>query len=515
MAVDDKKLSELTELAATPAASDQIYILDESEALADKSKRISVANFLATSIAHIAATVVHGAVSAATASKIVSRDASGRSKFAAPAGAGDALIKGTRHLIAEMPTLTTDKAWKGVAGVPTEVDWPAGAAAIVPVTLVVAASDSLDPTRADYQCNGVNDHVEIQAAIDALLATGGEVQLLDGTYNVQATINLDSNQTLRGCGRNTILTTATANLVFLSAVGGSGTEKIGIVITDLQIDGATISDIGIYFEYVDYSFVQNVYSRRHTGGLKCGIYLLNSDFNRIANNTCQENTSYGIHIRGEHNTVTGNTCTGNQHGIYLWTGYNTVTGNICQGNTLNGIDLSPTNNNTVTGNTCAGNGKNGIDLSGSDNNTISGNTCHENNEHGIYLYLSDNNVFSGNNCQGNAKNGFRIDTSNHNVISGNNCQANSQAVDNTYSNIDLDDSDYNLIVGNVCRQGALAGKPKYGINVSADNCDRNCLIGNDLYDSGATGDLNDVPTTNPTLKHDNRNLAGTGWLAEV
>jgi len=56
---------------------------------------------------------------------------------------------------------------------------------------------------------------------------------------------------------------------------------------------------------------------------------------------------------------------------------------------------------------------------------------------------------------------------------------------------------------------------RYGINISNDACDRNCLIGNDLYDSGKTGDLNDVPTTNPTLKHDNRDLAGTGWLVEV
>ena len=75
-------------------------------------------------------TTAHGAVSAATASKIVIRDALARAKFAAPAAAGDALIKGTRHLIAEMPTLTTGKAWKGVAGVPAEADWPTGGATI-------------------------------------------------------------------------------------------------------------------------------------------------------------------------------------------------------------------------------------------------------------------------------------------------------------------------------------------------------------------------------------------------
>lgn len=38
-------------------------------------------------------------------------------------------------------------------------------------------------------------------------------------------------------------------------------------------------------------------------------------------------------------------------------------------------------------------------------------------------------------------------------------------------------------------------------------------MGNDLYDSGLTGDLNDVGTG--TLKRDNRNNAGTGWLTDV
>ncbi len=53
---------------------------------------------------------------------------------AAPNAAGDPLIKGTRHLIAEMPTLTTGKIWKGVAGVPTEADAPTPVYAELTVT---------------------------------------------------------------------------------------------------------------------------------------------------------------------------------------------------------------------------------------------------------------------------------------------------------------------------------------------------------------------------------------------
>ena len=50
----DAKLSALTELATTPATDDEIYIRDVSEAMAAESKRITVANLMASTPA------VHG-----------------------------------------------------------------------------------------------------------------------------------------------------------------------------------------------------------------------------------------------------------------------------------------------------------------------------------------------------------------------------------------------------------------------------------------------------------------------
>ena len=106
----------------------------------------------ATLATHAASTTTHGAVSTATASRIVVRDAQGQAAFAAPAGAGDALIKGTRHLIAEMPTLTTDKIWKGVGGVPAEVDAPGGATKefFVPVWMGKGTGGIIN--IGDFQC---------------------------------------------------------------------------------------------------------------------------------------------------------------------------------------------------------------------------------------------------------------------------------------------------------------------------------------------------------------------------
>ena len=42
----DTKLSALTELAATPAIDDEVYIRDVSEAAADESKRITITNLM-------------------------------------------------------------------------------------------------------------------------------------------------------------------------------------------------------------------------------------------------------------------------------------------------------------------------------------------------------------------------------------------------------------------------------------------------------------------------------------
>jgi len=47
----DTKLSALTELAATPASDDEVYIRDVSEAAATESKRITIANIVAAAVA--------------------------------------------------------------------------------------------------------------------------------------------------------------------------------------------------------------------------------------------------------------------------------------------------------------------------------------------------------------------------------------------------------------------------------------------------------------------------------
>lgn len=72
-------------------------------------------------------------------------------------------------------------------------------------TIVVAASNSKTPS-ADYVCSGANDHVEIQAALDALPATGGCIVLLDGTFTLGAqVVRAIDDVKFIGCGQATLL----------------------------------------------------------------------------------------------------------------------------------------------------------------------------------------------------------------------------------------------------------------------------------------------------------------------
>ena len=75
------------------------------------------------------------------------------------------------------------------------------------VELRVAASDSTptDQAQADFICDGLDDHVEIQQAIDAMPPDGGVVALSNGQYNLRAGIRLRSHITLRGAAGSAVL----------------------------------------------------------------------------------------------------------------------------------------------------------------------------------------------------------------------------------------------------------------------------------------------------------------------
>jgi len=80
----------------------------------------------------------------------------------------------------------------------TTINAPTGRTA----TYVVCASDSVNKAQCDYVCDGVDDQVEIQQAIDALSPKGGQVRLSRGKFWISAPINITNigSVTLAGEG---------------------------------------------------------------------------------------------------------------------------------------------------------------------------------------------------------------------------------------------------------------------------------------------------------------------------
>lgn len=102
-------------------------------------------------------------------------------------------------------------------------------------TIVVAASNSLNRGAANYICDGVNDQVEIQAAIDAcVLSGGGLVYLSEGTYSITAPIILKSQVSLAGAGWVTRLELAANCNMFES---NPAAQTSFLVIRDMQMGG--------------------------------------------------------------------------------------------------------------------------------------------------------------------------------------------------------------------------------------------------------------------------------------
>ena len=317
-------------------------------------------------------------------------------------------------------------------------------------TIVVAASNSLNRGQANYVCDGVNDHVEIQAALDALPATGGEVLLLEGTYYLAVGVSPNSYQTLRGCGHNTILTVTANGQNVINVVSWAGAEKIGMVVTDLCIDctlGGAIGSRGINWEYVDFSEIRNC---RILHSSQIEINLENCDYDVISGNVCSSGFT-GIRVAS------------------------TTASIVMSNRVLNMTDaamlISQATRCVISNNYLYGSVW-GLEITSS----------------------SQENIFSGNACIKNQL-GILLSASNHNLVIANYITESSFDAHNSSDDIMLHNADYNNIQDNTCRAGSLANKPRYGINISNAGCDSNLVIDNDLYNDGfGTAPFNDAGT---------------------
>ncbi len=100
-------------------------------------------------------------------------------------------------------------------------------------TLIVASADSEDQrTYADFVCDGIDDHIELQAALDQLRITGGKIYLTEGEYNLGAPLARQiDNVMIEGAGRATRL-----NYNGVDAVISAG-QQAGWNLIDFDTDG--------------------------------------------------------------------------------------------------------------------------------------------------------------------------------------------------------------------------------------------------------------------------------------
>ena len=268
-------------------------------------------------------------------------------------------------------------------------------------TLIVAASDSLDTTRADYVCDGIDDQDTINEAIGDLPAGGGRISLLEGTYVLTDPVVYDKdNVTIQGLGRATIIQTSDDVMMVFAA------NRTGLLLQDVRMIGSGAgnnNNIGIELDTVLYSIIRGCWLEDMGS---TALYLDNaSNYNLIANNIFSSNDDRNIDIVDSGNVV--------------------LSGNI--------LDSSGTGDVSVS-------------ISNSNNCIVTGNIVTDADSHGIQIYGSEYVIFSGNNIRGANADGLLLtNDSDYCVVSGN------TICNNTAWDIRINGptNDKNLVLGNV------------------------------------------------------------------
>lgn len=261
----------------------------------------------------------------------------------------------------------------------------------------------------DYLCNGTNDSDVINQAIQDLSPNGGEIIILDGTYEINSPIELNINfVTITGNGDSTVLKRMWNSSVYEGVVNINMPTRQNTYchISNLKINGNKQSYSSNYCAGI---LLMNAYYNSIT---KCnisdsniGIFVAKSNSNEIQNNTCTNSISHGIFVVGDLNIVYGNRVyKSDTNGISLATydnkfsSYNIISGNLCSNNKENGIVLIGCYGSTINNN-IAQNNKIGIYCSSMGESNISCNMCYYNTTSGISINASvGGSLFVGNVC---------------------------------------------------------------------------------------------------------------------
>ena len=258
-------------------------------------------------------------------------------------------------------------------------------------TLVVAASNSSDKSDADYICDGSNDQVQINEAIDDLPSSGGVVQLLNGSYYIGSSsyVDLTSAVTLKGQGTATILVKSSPSGGSSMICARSSTAPhANVCISSLRINLGSPSSAAFLVEAYDADYltledVQFTCSSRH------GMILVR-DSNHVTMDDCIFD-GIQIQVSGETSSSAKDDTKINSEDVLVQgcTFRNSPDGEFALGNVVKkwriidnyfydcgftAIDIANSPDSIISGNTIDGCAHNGIYSEGGRRLTVKNNT---------------------------------------------------------------------------------------------------------------------------------------------
>jgi hypothetical protein len=400
-------------------------------------------------------------------------------------------------------------------------------------TVVIAAADSTDGSKAgaQYKCLGTDDQVTWQAAVSFLdQVGGGRLVVCEGTYSINGPITIGGHIRIEGMGRGEtvvqhaggsphqlfVLTgavdaqqVAMSNFTVtghpISSIGSHGIVAanfglfVSLTLTDMEI--AKCQGAGVYWDRQGGNFIAtNCYVHNNVGN---GLTVIGEGRNLIVNSVIVANDGHGIDCTGAVAIVVGNRVALND-GIGLTVGgflsgpYNLVVGNEFISNGGGGIDfynVTFAGKNVIVGNLCDSNAGHGISCGGDQgHHQITGNLCDSNALSGIRVAGIGGTV-SANSVMESGQHGIHLTNADQMVVSANLVASNSKLTNATYDGIFVEnDSDKNLITANRVFDLAGGNGQRYGINISAANCDGNVYVGNFASDGGRTAGYNNAGT---------------------
>lgn len=147
-------------------------------------------------------------------------------------------------------------------------------------SIVVAAADSGDKSRADLVCDGVSDQITISQAIAALPADGGRVLLLEGSYWLDC-VNAEPDL----FGDRTLISITADNV----SITGQG-RATRLILTDGAALGGSVyllSAEGAGFQAADFALDGN--SQGNEGADVCGLVLADGAGGASLTRVCTRN----------------------------------------------------------------------------------------------------------------------------------------------------------------------------------------------------------------------------------